>query len=131
MQSTSTWEAWISTLRGYLDESHPLDQGKSQFFYGLPLYPNELSSFLENGGTLSWGIVPASGANGLNPRELLNTLEHCVEQLVAKGMDRGLLYKQALLTPSCGLGTGSVERADRVLDTLVELSAMVREREGL
>ena len=33
MQSTSTWEAWISTLRGYLDESHPLDQGKSRGVY--------------------------------------------------------------------------------------------------
>jgi hypothetical protein len=53
-----------------------------------------------------------------------------VEQLTAKGMDRGALYRQALLTPSCGLGTESVEAADRLMDTLVELSSLVREREA-
>jgi hypothetical protein len=102
-----------------------------EFFHGLPLYPAELSAFLAKGGTLSWGIVPASRSDDLNPRTLLNTLAQRVEQLVAKGMDRGLLYRQALLTPSCGLGTESVERADRVVDALLELSALVREREGL
>ena len=30
MQSTLTLEDWISILRGLLDESYPLDQGKSQ-----------------------------------------------------------------------------------------------------
>jgi hypothetical protein len=44
-------------------------------------------------------------------------------------MDRGTLYRQALLTPSCGLGTESVESADRLMDTLAELSSLVRERE--
>jgi hypothetical protein len=102
-----------------------------EFFHGLPLYPAELSVFLAKGGTLSWGIVPASRSDDLNLRALLNTLAQRVEQLVAKGMDRGLLYRQALLTPSCGLGTESVERADRVVDALLELSALVREREGL
>lgn len=102
-----------------------------EFFQGLPLYPAELSAFLAQGGILSWGIVPASRSDDLDPRALLDTLAQRVEQLVAKGMDRGLLYRQALLTPSCGLGTESVERADRVVDTLLELSALVREREGL
>ena len=102
-----------------------------EFFQGLPLYPAELSSFLAHEGILSWGIVPASRSDDLNPQALLNTLDDRVEQLVAKGLDRGLLYRQALLTPSCGLGTETVERADRVTDSLVELSSLVREREGL
>jgi hypothetical protein len=45
-------------------------------------------------------------------------------------MDRGALYRQALLTPSCGLGTESVESADRLMGTLAELASLVREREA-
>lgn len=102
-----------------------------EFFQGLPLYPAEVKSFLEKGGTLSWGIVPASRAiDDLSAQTLLSTLDDRVEQLAGKGMERDLLYRQALLTPSCGLGAQSVERAEHVLDVLVELSVLVRQREG-
>ncbi len=115
-----------------------------QFFHGLPLYPRELSSFLDRGGTLSWGIVPTSenhsrtdssasasapGVSGLpSAAELLAMLDERVGQLVDKGLDRGRLYSQMLLTPSCGLGTQTVALAERVLQTLTELSTMVRAR---
>ena len=101
-----------------------------EFFQGLSLYPAELQSFLKRGGVLSWGIVPASGAiDDLSAQAMLDMLDHHVAQLVAKGMDRGMLCRQALLTPSCGLGTQSVQSAERVVDVLVELSALVRHRE--
>jgi len=58
-------------------------------------------------------------------------LDDRIEQLVAKGLDRGALLRQALLTPSCGLGTQSVDTADRAIDLLLELSVRVREREGI
>jgi hypothetical protein len=102
------------------------------YFQGLSLYPTELKSFLERGGTLSWGIVPANGAaDDVSANGLLRTLDNRIEQLAAKGLDRGLLFRQALLTPSCGLGTQSVKTADRLLDVLVELSDLVRQREQL
>jgi methionine synthase II (cobalamin-independent) len=100
-----------------------------EYFQGLSLYPAELRSFLLKGGVLSWGIVPARANGNLNPHTLLDALDNRVEQLAAKGMDRGALYRQALLTPSCGLGTESVEAADRLMDTLAELASLVRERE--
>jgi len=103
-----------------------------EYFQGLTLYPEELKAFLTGGGTLSWGIVPASRASAnLDPRALLSALDDRIGQLAAKGMDRGMLYRQSLLTPSCGLATESVERADRAIDALLELSNLVREREGL
>jgi methionine synthase II (cobalamin-independent) len=102
-----------------------------EYFQGLSLYPAELSSFLQKGGVLSWGIVPASRANGnLTPHTLLDALDERVGQLAAKGMDRGALYRQALLTPTCGLGTESVESADRQMDALEDLASLVREREA-
>lgn len=100
-----------------------------EYFQGLSLYPAEMSSFLGKGGVLSWGIVPAHANGNLNPHTLLAALDERVEQLTAKGMDRGALYRQALLTPSCGLGTENVEAADRLMDALAELSSLVRERE--
>jgi hypothetical protein len=100
-----------------------------EYFQGLSLYPAELSSFLQKGGVLSWGIVPAHANGNLDPHTLLAALDQRVEQLTAKGMDRGALYRQALLTPSCGLATESVESADGLVDTLAEVSNLVRERE--
>jgi methionine synthase II (cobalamin-independent) len=102
-----------------------------EFFQGLSLYPTELDAFLRRGGTLSWGIVPASRSGaGLDPLTLLAALDERIGQLVSKGIDRGLLYQQALLTPSCGLATETVERAEATMNALVELSRLVREREG-
>jgi len=90
-----------------------------------------LRKFLVNGGILSWGIVPASRACAdLDAHALLDALDNRVGQLAAKGMDRGMIYRQSLLTPACGLATESVERADRAVDALLELSDLVREREG-
>jgi methionine synthase II (cobalamin-independent) len=102
-----------------------------EYFQGLTLYPEELRAFLLKGGTLSWGIVPASRACAdLDAHALLDALDNRIGQLAAKGMDRGMIYRQSLLTPSCGLATESVERADRAVDVLLELSDLVREREG-
>ena len=101
-----------------------------EYFQGLSLYPAEMSSFLRKGGVLSWGIVPAHANGNLNPHTLLAALDERVEQLTAKGMDRGALYRQSLLTPTCGLGTESVESADSLMDALAELASLVREREA-
>jgi hypothetical protein len=102
-----------------------------EYFQGLTLYPEQLRAFLVNGGILSWGIVPASRACAdLDAHTLLDALDNRVGQLAAKGMDRGMIYRQSLLTPACGLATESVERADRAVDVLLELSGLIQEREG-
>jgi len=90
-----------------------------------------LSAFLARGGVLSWGIVPASRAcANIDAPGLLAALDQRMEQLAAKGIDRDMLYRQAFLTPSCGLATETVERADHAMEVLAELSTLVREREG-
>jgi methionine synthase II (cobalamin-independent) len=102
------------------------------WFQGLPLYPAELRSFLDRGGHIAWGIVPTSDTIGdLDADSLLRALDDRVSQLVAKGMAREQLYRQAILTPACGMGSKSVEVADKVLDRLLSVSARLREREKL
>jgi hypothetical protein len=100
-----------------------------EFFHGLPLYPDRLNSFLDQGGILSFGIVPTSDvAMGTSPRELLTELADRAGQLEAKGADREQLYRQSMLTPACGVGSKSEQVADRVIDLLAELTPLVREQ---
>jgi len=116
-------------VAGVLDRSGRGQFRRLRIFSGLSLYPAELSSFFAEGRRAELGIVPAHANGDLDPHTLLAALDQRVEQLAAKGMDRGALYRQALLTPSCGLATESVESADRLVDTLAEVSNLVRERE--
>jgi methionine synthase II (cobalamin-independent) len=103
-----------------------------EFAQGLSLYPDELRDFLQRGGTLAWGIVPASrSCEEIRPDALADALAERVALFEAKGLDRATLYRQALLTPTCGLGTETEARAEQTMDVLVELTSLVRHREGL
>jgi methionine synthase II (cobalamin-independent) len=100
-----------------------------EFFHGLPLYPDQLKAFLNQGGTLSFGIIPTSDiALSTSAEQLLAELTDRVDQLESKGMVRDQLYRQSLLTPACGVGSKSERVADRVIDLLAELAHLVREQ---
>ncbi len=100
-----------------------------EYFQGLSLYPAELAAFLERGGILSWGIVPASAeAAELGAAALLAELDAHLAELMRKGLSRERLVRQCLLTPSCGMGSRTVAEADRVLDVLVELAELWQRR---
>ncbi len=100
----------------------------------ITLYPDELGAFFERGGSLGWGIVPT-----LNPQaaatetveSLLERMEAGVARLAAKGFDRDMLLRRALITPSCGAGTLTPALAERVLGLLRDLALTLRRREGL
>ncbi len=76
------------------------------YAFSIVLYPKELKAFLDRGGVLSWGIVPNMDTKLAEEsvRSLLDRFEKGVEGLVAKGLDRGTILRQSLLTPQCGLG---------------------------
>jgi hypothetical protein len=94
------------------------------YFEGLSLYPRELGEFLERGGTLSWGIVPTSGAAAaIGAAALVAELRDRMGVLERKGLPRERLRHQALLTPACGLGSRTVAEAEQALDVLVEVAA--------
>jgi hypothetical protein len=100
----------------------------------ITLYPDELRAFFERSGSLGWGIVPT-----LNPQaaatetleSLLARFDAGVERLEARGFERELLLRQALITPSCGAGgVLTSELAERVLGLLRDLADTLRKREG-
>jgi len=101
--------------------------------YTISLYPEEVDRFLQNGGSLAWGIVPNHEEPFLqeNASSLADKVEELMTSLVNKGLDREMLLRQSLLTPQCGLGGLDAEVGAKVLDLLVETSAELRTRHSL
>jgi methionine synthase II (cobalamin-independent) len=95
----------------------------------LALYPEEVSAFLERGGVIAWGIVPASEAAASETAEqLVERLEQGIDVLVRKGVSKDALLQAGLVSPSCGLGSLSVELAERIFTLTGQISAQMRER---
>ncbi len=101
---------------------------------GITLYPAELHTFLERGGSLGWGIIPTldkeAAATETLP-SLLDRFDEGVERLVRKGFERELLLRRALITPSCGAGgVLTAPLAERVLGLLRQMSTHLRDQYG-
>ena len=97
----------------------------------IALYPAAVKAYLEAGRCLAWGIVPTNSAKiqAVDAQMLVSKLDGVVGNLArAAGIDRDLIYKQDLITPSCGTGSLPVADAERVFATLRETSAAVRSR---
>ncbi len=103
-----------------------------QYGETMSLYPEELKSFLERGGMISWGIVPTT-AHGEDliresPSTLVERLEGHIQSVVDRGIDKELLLESSWVTPSCIPQTLSIELAERVLTYTREVSQRMREK---
>ena len=100
----------------------------------ITLYPGDLHTFFDRGGSLGWGILPtldieAAATESLS--SLMARFDDGVDQLVHKGFDIDLLLRRALITPSCGAGgVLTVPLAERVLHLLRQMSTDLRSRHG-
>ena len=83
------------------------------------------------GGALAWGIVPTSEeARGETPESLLTKMEVGMKRFEEAGVDGDLLRRQCVITPSCGMGSLSVELTEYILELLSGTSKLFRERNG-
>ena len=95
----------------------------------LALYPDEVGAFLERGGIIAWGIVPASDqVHEETVDSLVSRFHEALGLLVDKGLHRDDLLASALIMPSCGCGSLSIETTERVFHLTREVSAALRER---
>ena len=97
----------------------------------LSLYPAEVKRFLDNKGTIAWGIIPNEEESLAEESvaSLKDRLEEAMAPFTRKGIRFKQLIEQGLLTPSCGLASlATEEAAARALELLTELSAKVRKR---
>ena len=93
----------------------------------IAYYPVEVKAFLERGGTLAWGIVPSSEAIlQESPESLVRKLNERMNNLAGKGIGKDLIRERLLITPSCGTGSLALELAERIFNTLCEVSHLVR-----
>jgi hypothetical protein len=94
------------------------------FDYGdtLGMYPEEITSFLNNKGFIAWGIVPTTDAiKEVTFGLLRERLENGLTSLEKVGIPGEILRQQALITPSCGTGSLDVKDALKVFSLLKEL----------
>ncbi len=103
------------------------------FAKNLSLYPGALTAFLDRGGILAWGIVPTNTADAVkeDTASLLARFEEALGWFAEKGLDRGRVLRQSLITPSCGLGSWPEETARHVFDLVLGVSSEIRRRYGL
>ena len=94
----------------------------------LALYPDEVRAFLERGGIIAWGIVPAGEeVHQETVDSLVERLHEAMNLLVRKGIPFEKLVAAALITPSCGTGSLPEATAERVFALTAEVSRVMRE----
>ncbi len=91
------------------------------------LYPGDIKRFLDRGGALAWGIVPTGAFTGSETASmLLARLEAGIKRMEANGVSRKTILRQCLITPSCGMGSLTPDKAEAILKLLREVSDQMR-----
>ncbi len=99
------------------------------YFDRFILYADQIKRFFSNGGIFAWGIVPTSLPEDIEREttaSLLKRWRDQMSQMEALGIDRAMLLRQSLITPSCGTGTLLPAHAERVLELTAGLSRAIR-----
>jgi methionine synthase II (cobalamin-independent) len=102
-----------------------------EYAESLSLYPEEVGAFLERGGIIAWGIVPASDqALEESVESLVDRFHSALGLLTAKGFHQDDLLASALIMPSCGCGSLAPATAERVLALTGQVAQALREKYG-
>jgi len=101
-----------------------------EFADKLALYPRELQAFLDRGGMLAWGIVPANNDKlaAESVDSLLERFERGLASWEAHGLERRQVLEASFIVPSCSLATMTEELAERAFHYTNQLAARLRAR---
>jgi len=98
------------------------------FLDRLVLYADNLKDFFKRGGIVCWGIVPTQELSGQSPDLLLEKIKEGIRVLVKKGLDKDLLLENLMLSPSCGMGTLDIDKTEKILNILSQISEKIKEK---
>jgi len=87
-----------------------------------------LGRFLQDGGTIAWGVVPTDGPIITSVERPWRDLSALWCQLVGTGVDPVQLRTQSLVTPACGLGSHSPMVAQLIHRVVAEVGIRVRDQ---
>lgn len=97
------------------------------FLDRLVLYADNLKNFFKRGGMLCWGIVPTGNFSVKETTKLLtDKIKEGLNILINKGLGKNLLLDNLLLSPACGLGSLSTDKAEPIFKALYEVSTLVK-----
>lgn len=103
------------------------------FIENLALYPVELREYLDRSGNICWGIVPNNEQIfNETPHGLAERLRSGINLIIEKAAARGVsinteeFASRSLIAPACGLGSTSIEVADRVFEVLAETGNILK-----
>lgn len=91
------------------------------------LYADSLKKFIEREGIVCWGIVPTQEFSGQEKPDLLvKKINDGIDLLVKKGLNRGLLVNNLLVSPSCGLGALDSVKSEKIFSLLAQASSLIK-----
>ena len=94
-----------------------------EYMESFLLYPEEITKFIEGGGTIAWGIVPTSDLTGKETvDELCERMKGGLSRLYEWGLEPETVARQSILTPACGMGSLEESSANNALDLLSKLA---------
>ena len=97
------------------------------FLDKIILYADNLKGFLQKGGILCWGIVPTQEFSGRETAaSSIKKIQAGIEALGKKGLDKELILRNLMISPSCGLGTLDSKKAEQIFGLLQETSALIK-----
>lgn len=104
-----------------------------QYMANFTLFPSQIRAFLDHGGNIAWGIVPAQEEflAGETVDSLIRRLEEGLGPLEKAGLDREFILRRSLITPSCGVGQQTLSGAENILAMTRQVSNRLREKYGL
>ena len=103
-----------------------------EFGHTISMYAEDVKAHLEAGRMLAWGVVPTSSKVMDQTVESLEAvLEKNMDMLAeASGISKQVICEQALISPSCGTGSLSVEEADKVFELVRALTDHMKAKYG-
>lgn len=99
------------------------------FFDRFILYPEHIKKFIEAGKILAWGIIPTLRVEDIEKEttdSLVAQWENKARQVAGLGINMASVQAQALITPSCGTGSLSLDHAKKVLRLTKTVSDRLR-----
>jgi hypothetical protein len=98
------------------------------YFESMALYPGQLLTYLQGGGSLAWGIIPNSeSVRAETTASVVKRFWDGIHSLEAKRIPRDLLLSSVWITPCCGAGSMQDEDAEKMIRLASEATEIIKQ----
>ena len=104
------------------------------YFDRFILYESHIVDFFRSDRVLAWGLVPTLNPEDIvreNAESLAKRFFDQVDRVAALGIETAAVLSQSLITPSCGVGSLTLDFAEKVLTMTQAVSEIIRKEVDL